>query len=801
MSEANIWQPRTVLATSSDSKRIEEGMTAAASQTLFTITTFAYALGTGALEIFKENPSGDKVYLEEGVDWVEGTTTTFSLVIPALAGERIVAVGFVGITADIDVRDTDIYVTNYQAIRDYAGTEITLYSQGSVTVGDKGEAFFQKLTGGSPGTYVDNSNTVIVPTGGDGSIGWVRRSKGNLHVEDYGAKGDGTFNSMVAILAAESAAVAGDVICLEDGAVYACPTELVLTKSGITWKGKAEFKSTGSVAGDSAVVRVSSSAVGVVFDGPIFNANAQRARGLIIDTTCSECRVLKTDAFYYTATDCIGVHVPFDTAVTLAVEIVIQEPEPTSLTAVVGGTLLASTSYGAMITGTDCLGREGPGIVPSNATTLVRVSTTVPNKSVQLQFKTVPGARSYRMYFMNPAIVVDWERFYGVPIPITDPTTITHTVTSNWAGKPALPTVTQVPGSYQGLRYRPFFFRIAAYYSDGRGNHSGNSDGRVHSVMNSLTDIFRVAWAAPAGATPLGYMMLVSTDDTGGSRNFALAIDVGNVLTYDFDGADAAFLEFPYGNADEVVSPIGSRERNLSGAGKAIINGETWQSHSVPGTDNTYQLEYIATTGESEVIGSGSRNGLQFRKQYAGDSTVTVEWDICQNGNGKPITIWNLPLARPVGILHPEGFSAPNNSDCRVYLAAGVNNVTGNSTVYTVLFDNVDKNLDTNYATGTGKYTATVAALHKVHAEVLLSVAGATTSVEIRINRSVGANLHSSHTNIVANANMLLTIDREIELALGETVHIEIVGIGEASDLHDIVSSAARESFFNIKMI
>ena len=167
--EANIWNPRTLIELSADTKAVEEKITATAAQTIFTLTSFLYAVGTGSLWVYKNG-----VLLNKGSDWVEQTTSTFALTTTQVAGDKITALGHVAITADVDVRDTDIYVTNYQAIRDYAGTEITLYSQGKTTAGDTGESFFHKKTGAAPGFYVDDAKTILVPSGGDGSIGWLR---------------------------------------------------------------------------------------------------------------------------------------------------------------------------------------------------------------------------------------------------------------------------------------------------------------------------------------------------------------------------------------------------------------------------------------------------------------------------------------------------------------------------------------------------------------------------------------------------------------------------------------------------
>ena len=167
--EADIWQPRTILELSPDTKRITQKFTATSGQALYTITDFAYSLGTGSLQIFKNGS-----YQAPGIDWVENTITTFSLVSPASAGDIIVAVGYAGITGTVDVRDTDIFLANYQAVRDYVGTEVTAYVQGTTLSGDGGQSFFQKFTGAAIGFYVDDNNDILLPTGGDGTIGWVR---------------------------------------------------------------------------------------------------------------------------------------------------------------------------------------------------------------------------------------------------------------------------------------------------------------------------------------------------------------------------------------------------------------------------------------------------------------------------------------------------------------------------------------------------------------------------------------------------------------------------------------------------
>jgi len=219
--EANIWQPRTIIQVSADTKRVTQRFTAVANQTLFIITDFAYTLGVGSLEVYRQNSDITiigKRFLTPGVEFVEQTETSFSIVTPAVAGEQIVAVGYVAIEGTVDVRDTDIFVTNYQAIRDYTGTEITLYSQGKATVGDAGEGFFQKITGQAPGFFVDNNIDIIVPTGGNGSEAWVNTQLA-INIKFWGAKGDGVTDDTSAWDAAiiNIRAVGGGTIFFPEG--------------------------------------------------------------------------------------------------------------------------------------------------------------------------------------------------------------------------------------------------------------------------------------------------------------------------------------------------------------------------------------------------------------------------------------------------------------------------------------------------------------------------------------------------------------------------------------------------------
>jgi len=172
MGEANVWQPKEIAQVNANTSLVQESMVAIAAQTQFTLNSFAYTVGSGSLTVYKSGADGDLHALRPGIDFVENTTTQFSLVVAASAGDKVLAIGFTGVTANVDVRDTDIFLANHQAIRDYAGTETLIYCRGGVITRDGGEGFFTEITGAAIGTYVDNSLDIILPSGGDGSIAW-----------------------------------------------------------------------------------------------------------------------------------------------------------------------------------------------------------------------------------------------------------------------------------------------------------------------------------------------------------------------------------------------------------------------------------------------------------------------------------------------------------------------------------------------------------------------------------------------------------------------------------------------------
>ncbi|WP_291351338.1 hypothetical protein [Acidovorax sp. 16-64-162] len=68
-------------------------------------------------------------------------------------------------------------ISNYAALRAvYPVNPAAIYLDGGASENDGAQGIFIASAVGTTGQYVDNGDTVIVPTGGDGSAAWLRVS-------------------------------------------------------------------------------------------------------------------------------------------------------------------------------------------------------------------------------------------------------------------------------------------------------------------------------------------------------------------------------------------------------------------------------------------------------------------------------------------------------------------------------------------------------------------------------------------------------------------------------------------------
>jgi hypothetical protein len=87
----------------------------------------------------------------------------------------------------------------------------TVIVRGYYSNNDGGGGTFTAAPVSTPGAYVDNGGTIIVPTGGDGSVAWLRLFDGPISVKWFGARGNDSANDRPAIVAALAEASNNDI--------------------------------------------------------------------------------------------------------------------------------------------------------------------------------------------------------------------------------------------------------------------------------------------------------------------------------------------------------------------------------------------------------------------------------------------------------------------------------------------------------------------------------------------------------------------------------------------------------------
>ena len=185
---ASAWSPNPNTVTQANASGLlkMEVQIATLAQQVFTLASFAYAINTGSLLVFKAGK-----ILARNVDYVETGITTFTLATPSTAGDVITILGFVGTTATVA---TDTILRSDLA--GLAGASLLGYSQ---------------LGTGTVARTVQDE------------------LRDHISVKQFGAKGDGITDDTSAILAARTAA-AGKALYIPAG-TYLISQEISLDNS------------------------------------------------------------------------------------------------------------------------------------------------------------------------------------------------------------------------------------------------------------------------------------------------------------------------------------------------------------------------------------------------------------------------------------------------------------------------------------------------------------------------------------------------------------------------------------------
>ena len=239
---ATVWAPSTAI--SANTKSVVEVFTATSGQEIFNLTSFIYALNTGALEIYV-----DGLLKVKGTDWSEVSTTSFSFAVGLTTGQIVQAVAHIGITGDVptvEIPDTTFYnitttlgATSHPTI--VTGHVIRTNYYAASFLKDSGADF--KYTGvttlGKAGNLPDVDGFFYDLDGKQFSV------EGTLTPQKFGAVVDGVTDDITAINAAFAA---GNRVVLSAG-TYATTVTLTLTdnQSLILEAGAKILSSAGTV--------------------------------------------------------------------------------------------------------------------------------------------------------------------------------------------------------------------------------------------------------------------------------------------------------------------------------------------------------------------------------------------------------------------------------------------------------------------------------------------------------------------------------------------------------------------------
>jgi len=107
MGNANVWAPETKI--SGNMLSVPQSFTLTANQVQVEITSFKYAVGTGALEVFKNG-----LLLDPETDYVEVNESQINLLVSVAANDKLVVIGKVGISGEINFDFGDVTVIETQ---------------------------------------------------------------------------------------------------------------------------------------------------------------------------------------------------------------------------------------------------------------------------------------------------------------------------------------------------------------------------------------------------------------------------------------------------------------------------------------------------------------------------------------------------------------------------------------------------------------------------------------------------------------------------------------------------------------
>jgi hypothetical protein len=322
-------------------------------------------------------------------------------------------------------------------------------------------------------------------------------------------------------------------------------------------------------------------------------------------------------------------------------------------------------------------------------------------------------------------------------------------------------------------------------------------------TINAASTVANLTWVAPTGVAPDGYILFVSSQDTGGLRNFEKMIDVGAVTSYSYTG-QAGYIMYPFGNSDEVVCD-GYAYRNIGGTGKAIFNGQIFIGAERVGHDAVAQVAGYSDNTDSTIYNNQFTGWSLRLKQLAG--IIAREWwTIGMWGNGTDLVIGSTyPTPKGIMVLSPTSILTPYQPRASAYVGSNFNiNADGNWNLLTTQLDTEDFDVGGNFASSV--FTCPVAGIYRVNFSLSCYGGASTLSLGGRIRKNISSSKYwENEINITPtsfNRQINLSVDGLIQCAVNDTIRFELrayntSGTGTVA----IVGDANRSTRVSIELV
>lgn len=392
---------------------------------------------------------------------------------------------------------------------------------------------------------------------------------------------------------------------------------------------------------------------------------------------------------------------------------------------------------------------------------------------------------------------------------------------------------------------------------DGNTVSSTNTNGNIvldangTGIISAADDVRLDTGKAVQTAQSAGNTALLQAYDVDNTvYTTFITLTANNTPTCNLDDSVTKAGQYIYraGGTDVPVADGGTGTSSLTDRGVLVGRGTSAVEATTAGT--TGQL-LVASTGANPAFASSADADFNFTSATSGATrTVTVDntsdtassqasvnikvagtsagdcWAQFTNGTTQSYALGidnsdsdilkltqaasgtvNPSTASPIMTVTSSGqFNFPLQPAFAAYINASINNVTGNNTMYSIIWNAEDFDIGSNFSTVTGLFTAPISGKYIFTTCVQMegiTAAAADFLLRFNINSATITYEFSEDISGWDGTYKTGTISHIINLSAADTVGVDVRGQGEAGDVWDVkgVAGARRFCFFSGQLI